>query len=1498
MCRVKVISIFIGFLFVFMPFKNSCQNINVNNHSGSLKYSERISQNNQCFIENKGQWSDDIKYLARMKGLNLWVTDNKIIFDFFQDEILKDENNDQNILENKIPAQFNRNGCVIEMSFNGNNQNNTYSVKGQGKKEGYLNYLLGSSSDKWVSNVPIYSELYLKNVSDGIDMKIMFDKGFIRYDMIVIPGSDPSNFKINFKGQQGLSVINKDELEFITNLGTIMHNSLNAYQNIDGSKFNISCRFVQTGKNEIKFETGNYDKSKELIIDPLIYSTFLGGSQYDEVANVVLDTAGNVFAVGATQSTNVPVTSGAYNTSFGGNWDAYLTKLNSSGTGLIYSTYFGGSGQEYGIGIDIMPNGEATITGLTYSTNFPLTSGAYQTSHSGTTTTMDCFISRLNSTGSSVIYSTYLGGSSTEACSYIKLDASGNAFLSGFTASTNFPTTTNAYQTYNGGGTDGFVTKLNSNGTALLYSTYIGGSGTDYSSDIEIDPNSNAYVTGYTYSSNFRTTSGAYQTTFGGGSYDGFIMKLNYSGTSALFSTFFGKSGNDIVNDIELDSTLKIYIAGSTSSTNFQATAGAIQTSNGGGSLDGFIAKFNSLCNSLQSFTYLGGSGSDEARGLCIDHSGNIYTSGITSSSNFPVTSCSFQTSYAGNSSDVFVSKITSALSTIIYSTYFGGNNTDLQVEDLLFDNAGNVVLYGRTLSTNFPITSGALSTSYNGGTNDGFVAKMDLSYVSSSIVTGNLSSVTFCGGGNLSVPFSSSCPFNFGNVFTVQISDNAGSFNNPVNIGSLTGFQPTTISARIPDTLATGNSYRVRVVSSDPYAIGTTTSQTITIGPKPIADFSINDTGQCVLNNSFVFTNNSYITSGYVAHNIWNFGDNANNYDIIGPTHVYANANTYNVSLITISDINCKDTVIKKVYIDGFKKVSFDVNDSTQCLKNNQFNFTNKTNGVGNINYLWTLGNGSTSTTTNASVSYSYDSTFSIKLKATSDFGCVDSAMKKVYAYPDPYVDFLISNPDQCYRNHNFAFTNHSSITSGTLKYLWNFGDGDTSSVQNVQHKYSAIHSYFVKLWVSSDNGCKDSLTKTVFLRHSPTASFTVSDTAMCFNSNRFYFTNSSTLASGTLDYLWIFKDSTYCYSKDTVHVFRWADTFDVVMQAITDWGCVDSMVKRILVKPAPDADFTCKPAFDQCFKGNSFNFQNQSKVQIGSLSYSWDLGDGTKTSNTNIVHSYATNGSYAVKLLAYNNTECRDSITKIANVNPEPVVKFDINDSSQCLSGNSFTFTNKTTINSGTLYYFWAFGDGGYSMLKNSTHKFTYGDSFEVKLTVLTNIGCNDSLIKKVFVSSGPKINLGNDTILADTQSITLKAGSGNDKYLWSTGATTSQIKVDTTGIGLNSKMFWVIATKDSCSSKDSIKITFIHKNSIFDGAIIGKLTIYPNPTSGELYLKQEGREITDIQVIDLLGKVRLQEPFRAIINVENLPAAVYIVNALNKNGLILYQVRLIKY
>jgi hypothetical protein len=321
----------------------------------------------------------------------------------------------------------------------------------------------------------------------------------------------------------------------------------------------------------------------------LVYSSFLGGSGYDQGLGIAVDATDNAYVTGLTQSTNFPTTLGAFRTTAPGIQAAFVTKVNTTGS-LIYSTYLGGSGYDFGgSSIAVDATSSAYVTGATLSTDFPTTFGAFQTTAAGNG---DAFATKLNAAGSALLYSTYLGASGFEAGIGIAVDATGSAHVLGHTQSTNFPTLGAFQGTYGGGAVDAFVTKFNPPGSALVYSTYLGGSGDDFAGGIRVNATGNAYVTGFTSSTNFPITLGAFQPT-AAGSVDAFVTKLNAAGSGLDYSTYLGGAGEDEGLGIALDAlpNPNAHVTGYTRSTNFPTTPGAFQTAFGGGDYKAFVAK-------------------------------------------------------------------------------------------------------------------------------------------------------------------------------------------------------------------------------------------------------------------------------------------------------------------------------------------------------------------------------------------------------------------------------------------------------------------------------------------------------------------------------------------------------------------------------------------------------------------------------------------------------------------------------------------------------------------------------------------------------------------------------------------------------------------------------------------------------------------------------------------------------------------------------------------
>jgi Beta-propeller repeat len=683
------------------------------------------------FVENKGQLDNQVKYYAKAKNGMVYFTSNEIVYQFLLYEESKGAGQEKpsrpDIKTSTDAASARESSTIreetIRVSFLG--ANNKARIEAQGKQEAKFSYFRGNDPQKWVSGAPSYQKVVYRELYPGIDLVASGSQGRMKNEYVVRAGGDPAAIHLKYDGAKALRVNEKGQLEVQTPTGMLIEDVPLSYQIIDGQKRDVKTEYRIAGDRTVRFQVEGYRKDAELIIDPLTYSTFLGGSGEEPSSVIAVDGSGNAYITGGTMSSDFPTTSAVYDTSFnGGVWgDVFVTKLNSTGSALLYSTFLGGSSEDRGYGVAVDGSGNAYITGSTTSSDFPTTSGAYDTSINGGMLG-DVFITKLNSSGSALLYSTFLGGSESDEAKAIAIDGSGNAYVTGYTSSSDFPTTPGAYDTsYNL--YDIFITKVDPSGSTLLYSTYLGGEADDKGYGIAVDGSGNAYVTGYTTSFNFPTTSGAYDTS-PSGLYDVFITRLNPSGNALLFSTFLGGGGNDQGNGIAIDGSGNAYITGRTTSINFPTTSGAYDMSFNGGTSDGFVTKLNSTGSALLYSTFLGGLDSDQGYGLAIDGNGNAYVTGETHYFNFPTTPGAYDTTYNGYY-DVFITKLNSSGSALLYSTFLGGSG-DESGYGVAVDGSGNAYITGYTESSNFPTTSGAYDTSHGGAT-DIFITKIPTGY-------------------------------------------------------------------------------------------------------------------------------------------------------------------------------------------------------------------------------------------------------------------------------------------------------------------------------------------------------------------------------------------------------------------------------------------------------------------------------------------------------------------------------------------------------------------------------------------------------------------------------------------------------------------------------------------------------------------------------------------------------------------------------------------------
>jgi glucose/arabinose dehydrogenase len=449
----------------------------------------------------------------------------------------------------------------------------TAEVEGLDPLPGRSHYFIGSDPRRWRTDIPHYARVRFHDVYPGIDQIFYAAGGEFEYDLVVAPGADPSQIRVAFDGADSMRVNDIDDLVLQIGEGEMEQRAPRVYQEIEGSLSVVPARYVVTGPREVRFEIEAYDRTRPLVIDPvLVYSTYLGGASSDAGLGIAADSAGNAYVTGLTSSANFPTVNPVQASYHQGNRDVFVAKIDPTGSRLVYATYLGGAGADTAYGIAVDAAGNACLTGNTGSADFP-TSNALQPQLKGRD---DAFVTKLNAAGSALLYSTYLGGSTSEVGRAIAVDSAGRAHVTGETYSSDFPVAS-ALQPGKKGlpqNSDVFITKLDPPGAALVYSTYLGGTGSDYGTGIAVDGGGNAHVVGSSTSSDFPTLN-ARQPALGGGGNDAFVAKIAGSG-NLVYSTYLGGSGGESANAIAVDASGRSYITGGTGSPDFP-TAHALQ---------------------------------------------------------------------------------------------------------------------------------------------------------------------------------------------------------------------------------------------------------------------------------------------------------------------------------------------------------------------------------------------------------------------------------------------------------------------------------------------------------------------------------------------------------------------------------------------------------------------------------------------------------------------------------------------------------------------------------------------------------------------------------------------------------------------------------------------------------------------------------------------------------------------------------------------------------
>lgn len=706
------------------------------------------------FELNQGQTDSRVNYLARGLGYGLYLT------------------NDQAVLVFPFAEQKKQSGSVLDMRFVG--ASHRAKIGGVDRLPGRSNYFIGNDASHWRTNIPQFSRVQYREIYDGVDLEFYGKQGRLEYDFDVAPGADYRQIQLDFRGAQKLSIAENGDLVIALGGRELRFEAPIAYQNASSNRTPVKANFVERADGRVGFEVAAYDRTRALVIDPVLtFSTYFGGAGNESCTailkpaagfvphcpSLVVDSAQRVYIAGATDNaTGFPAATAGSPGSFGpgGASDVFVARLSASGTQLDFVTFLGGTGINYPTGLGVDSGFNLHLAGTTTAPDFPTTPNAFQASATGT----HVFVAKLDSTGSVPLYISYLAGSGTDMTSGLAVDSQGLDYVFGTTTSTTsplFPTTPGSLQPSPGTGATSqfFFSKVNptlSGQASLQYSTFLGGStpvnATVTGGAIAVDSATppNVYLAGGTSFTDMpvlNAFAGTAPTKTGGATLSVWAAKLNGPATNTQqytpsFETYFGGGGDVVAYGVATDGT-NTYITGSTTSSDITipTSTSAFQSTIGGGT-DGFVAKFGLPLTTgttqgsvpLSYFTYLGGSGSDTGLAIISDpgtSSGNVRVTGFTDSSNFPVTPENLQA--FGGARDAFVARIltvtTTSSTNTSSATFLGGSGVDIGT-GIAEDSALDVYVAGETSSGNFPIPAGTtpVQSSLKGGS-DAFVAKL-----------------------------------------------------------------------------------------------------------------------------------------------------------------------------------------------------------------------------------------------------------------------------------------------------------------------------------------------------------------------------------------------------------------------------------------------------------------------------------------------------------------------------------------------------------------------------------------------------------------------------------------------------------------------------------------------------------------------------------------------------------------------------------------------------
>lgn len=1068
------------------------------------------------FIENKGQWNSEVKFMSLAGSGAFYLQRNGFT-------VAQHNPDDVEAFKAKRHGEISE--AQLKQGFGSKVRSHAYTVNFVNAQNPQIipdkaiptvnNYFIGNDKSKWATDCRIYKGITYKDVYPGIDVRYYSDAGSnLKYDFIIHPGADVNKIAMKYTGADKISVHNK-ELVISTTLGDNKELSPYTYQVTDNKREELDCRYVVDG-DVVRFKVKNYSPDKTLIIDPTeIFFSYSGSTADNWGFTATYGPDGSFYGGGIAWENGFPASTGAYDNSFNGGFDISIIKLTPNGSGRVYATYIGGSAEEQPHSLIVDQQGNLVIAGRTKSDNYPTTVPVF-----GKGGGWDIIVTKLNAAGNGLVGSMRIGGSlndgvniedetagatlkslkrnyGDDARSEVLLDASNNIYVASCTSSIDFRTTPGAFQTTAGGKQDAVVLKIDPSCNNVLFSTLLGGAENDASYVLTIGNNGNIYVAGGTASGSVApdklpgvSAAGVIQPAYAGGACDGFVVELNNTGTSVLGGTYLGTSGADQIYGIETDKFGFIYVMGTTDGK-WTVKNAAYSNPNSGQ----FISK---LKPDLSDFVYstVFGSGSGipniSPTAFLVDRCENVYVSGWGGKSNngfstgntkgMPVTANAIKRQTDASGSDFYFFVLKKDAASQLYGTFFGQEDPPLGVTspDTFGDHVDggtsrfdrNGVIY-QAMCANcfkqvpFPGTPGSWSTRNQataGGKCNLGMLKIEMNFAGvQAALRASINGVPYDTVGCVPITVNFTDTLQRGKLYYWSYGD---------------GFGDTTIAPNSNHTYTSVGSFRVRLIAIDSSTcnISDTAYTTIKVGNnKVFLDFISNKLPPCT-NLSYSFTNTSSPTFGGFNPNTftWDFGDNTPPV-VQGQSppviHTYAGPGTYLVKL-TIDDTTfCNSPVdtIKTVRLSPQVQALF-ATPPTGCVPYTA-DFVN--NSLGGLSFFWDFGDGTTSTQDNPSHLYPNPGTYLVRLKAFDSTSCnkVDSTSFSITVSSIPFASFSY-NPNPPEEN---KFTNFVNLSVGAIKYVWDFADGDTSTEVNPSHIFPATATYKVCLNAANAAGCSD---------------------------------------------------------------------------------------------------------------------------------------------------------------------------------------------------------------------------------------------------------------------------------------------------------------------------------------------------------------------------------------------------------------------------------------